>query len=93
MIATALVMGRKELVATLCVLLAVWAWFPPGDDRSPMSWKRVSMVCLLVVGGEPVQDADGRYAGGRGRRPLVADRTPGAGVLAAFGPRGRGLGS
>ena len=51
MIATALVMGRKELVATLCVLLAVWAWFPPGDDRSPISWKRVSMVCLLVVVG------------------------------------------
>ena len=51
MVAPAMVMGRKDLVAALCVLLAVWVWFPPGDDRSPISWKRVTVVCLLVVSG------------------------------------------
>ena len=51
MVAPALVMGRKDLVAALCVLLAVRVWFPPGDDRRPISWKRVAAVCLLVVSG------------------------------------------
>ncbi len=52
MVAPALVMGRKELLSTLCVLLAVWSWFPSGRDPSaPVSWKRVTMVCLLVVVG------------------------------------------
>ena len=51
MVATALVMGRKELLAALGVLLAVWVWFPPGGNRDPISWKRISAVCLLVVAG------------------------------------------
>ena len=51
MVAPAMVMGRKDLVAALCVLLAVWVWIPPGDDREPISWKRVTVVCLLVVSG------------------------------------------
>ncbi len=51
MMSPALVMGRKELVAALSVLLSVWFWFPPGGNRSPISWKRVSAVCLLVVVG------------------------------------------
>ena len=38
-------------MAALAVLLSVWVWFPPGDDRSLISWKRVSSVCLLVVVG------------------------------------------
>ncbi len=51
MVAPALVMGRKELLAALCVLLAVWVWFPRGGDRAPVSWRRVTAVCLLVVAG------------------------------------------
>ena len=51
MVAPAMVMGRKDLVAALCVLLAVWVWFSPKGDQSPISWKRVTVVCLLVVSG------------------------------------------
>ena len=52
MVSPALVMGRKDLLSTLCILLAVRVWFPPGRDPSaPVSWKRVAVVCGLVVAG------------------------------------------
>ena len=51
MVTPALVMGRKELLSALCVLLAVWAWFPRGGGQDRVSWKQVMVVCLLVVAG------------------------------------------
>lgn len=51
MVAPALVMGRKELVACLCVLLALMVWFSPGCRREAAAWWRVGVVCLLVVAG------------------------------------------
>ena len=51
MVAPALVMGRKELVACLCVLLALMAWFSPRHGRGAVTWRRVAAVCLLLVVG------------------------------------------
>ena len=51
MVAPALVMGRKELVACLCVLLALMAWFSPRHQREAVDWWRVAVVSLLVVAG------------------------------------------
>lgn len=50
MMSPALVMGRKEMLAALCVLLAIWVWFP-RDERGPTAWKRVGTAGLLVVVG------------------------------------------
>ena len=51
MVAPALVMGRKELVACLCVLLALLAWFSPQHRQGAVAWWRVAVVSLLVVAG------------------------------------------
>ena len=51
MVAPALVMGRKELVACLCVLLALMAWFSPQHRQGVVAWWRVTVVCLLLVIG------------------------------------------
>ena len=51
MVAPALVMGRKELVACLCVLAALMAWFSPQHGRGAVTWWRVTAVCLLLVVG------------------------------------------
>ena len=50
MVAPALVMGR-DLMACLCVLLALATWFPAGPRHECVTWRRVVAVCLLVLTG------------------------------------------